>query len=201
MGGFGSGREAYGRRATVEESLSIDIMCLQRGGRLVPGSWGRLCWSDGDEQTVVIGTRAEDGAIVLVYQYRVDDGPWKTIEDRLEISWVRCHVGGRRPYFVCPGMGKRCGRRAVRLYLGDCYFRCRTCQDLGYSSQLETPHERALRRANGIRVKLGGEPGMTAPFPSRKKHMHRRTYGRLCVEALAAEEQARKLLFERLGRL
>ncbi len=61
--------------------------------------------------------------------------------------------------------------------------------------------DRAFRKANKVRMRLGGEPGMAGAFPGKPKGMHWRTYGRLVqkvadAEAVAAEHLT--LVAERL---
>jgi hypothetical protein len=62
-------------------------------------------------------------------------------------------------------------------------FACRQCHQLAYDSQRETPHSRALSRAQANRIKLGGSPIMSDDFPDKPKGMHWHTYNRLCGEA------------------
>jgi len=47
-----------------------------------------------------------------------------------------------------------CGKRVAILYGGNTFI-CRHCRELAYPSQRETDYERAARRTNRIREKLG----------------------------------------------
>jgi hypothetical protein len=86
--------------------------------------------------------------------------------------------------------GLACGRRVAKLHASGRYFLCRHCYRLGHASQSEDAWDRAFRRANKIRQRLGGDPGMAAPFPPRPKGMWKRTYKRLLDRAFEAEMQA-----------
>ena len=132
-----------------------------------------------------------------------DDEEWQDVEEPVPIVWTPCHFGGSRPWFVCPGIvnGVPCGRRVGKLYGPGRYFLCRHCYRLAYQSQREQPHERALRRANSIRMRLGGEPGMLCPFPEKPKGMHWRTYERLRQRVRDAEMVAEERLWVQLGRI
>jgi hypothetical protein len=112
------------------------------------------------------------------------------VTETVRIERVPCRFGGARPYFICPGAvdGSACGRRVVKLHGPGRYFLCRHCYRLAYASQSEGAWDRMLRRADKIRERLGGDPGMAAPLPSRPKGMWLQTYERLLEEAVDAEK-------------
>ena len=90
-------------------------------------------------------------------------------------DFTRLPSGGERSWFLCPACGRRCGI----LYAVNSRLLCRKCGGLSYESQNEPSHYRALRKAQKIRLRLGGSANMTEPFPERPHYMHRRTYQRL----------------------
>ena len=97
--------------------------------------------------------------------------------------------------------GRVCNRRVIKLYGSGKYFLCRHCYRLAYASQREDQMDRTLRRANKIRQRLGGDPGMASVFPERPKGMWRRTYRRLREQTFQAElaaDEAFELRAERL---
>jgi hypothetical protein len=97
--------------------------------------------------------------------------------------------------------GITCRRRVIKLHGPGRYFLCRYCYRLAHVSQSESRWDRALRRANKIRQRLGGEPGMAATFPKKPKGMHRRTYDRLQENVYEAEMVANERLAFVVARL
>ncbi len=133
--------------------------------------------------------RTELNAVVLFYRARSSDaGEWKSIEQRVPITWTACHLGGQRPWFVCAvySNGRYCGRRAAVLYGAGELFACRRCYDLAYISQQQAPRLRRIEKVRKIRVKLGGSANLFDSFPEKPKRMHWRTYLRLRARAQAA---------------
>jgi len=189
MGGFGSGRRSGSGRDTVEGCRSIDVNRLQRAGCLRTGWWGGWQWTRDSEKVASINLRAEAERLHLSYRVRIGGGEWEEVAEIVRIVRVPCRLGGARPYFLCPGVvnGVNCGRRVARLHGPGRYFLCRHCYRLAHASQSESRWDRALRRANKIRQRLGGAPGMAAPFPARPKGMWQRTYERLREETFEAE--------------
>lgn len=203
MGGFGSGRPSGSGRNTVEACRSIDVNRLHSKGCLRSGWWGGWQWTRDGEQVASINLRAEADRLHLSYRVRSDAEPWQDVSETVRIVRVPCRFGGSRPYFICPGVvnGIACGQRVAKLYGPGRYFLCRHCWRLAYASQSEGGWDRALRRANKIRQRLGGELGMAAPFPRRPKGMWLRTYEQMMDRCIAAEVLADEAFAVRAARL
>jgi hypothetical protein len=201
MGGFGSGRPSG--RDTVEACRSIDVNRLHKADCLSTGWWGGWQWTRDGEKVASINLRAEADRLHLSYRVRIGGGEWEDVTETVRTVRVPCRFGGARPYFICPGVvnGTACKRRVAKLYGPGRYFLCRHCYRLAHASRSEGRWDRPLRRANKIRQRLGGEPGMAAPFPDRPKGMWRQTYDRLCEEAFEAEMLAGEAFAIRAERL
>jgi hypothetical protein len=203
MGGFGSGRPSGSGRSVVEAWRSIDVNRLCKMGCLTSGWSGSWQWTCDGVRIAWIGLWAEAERLHLTYRVRVGGGDWEDVAETVRIVRVPCRFGGARPYFICPGLvnGVTCRRRVARLHGPGRYFLCRHCYRLAHASQSECVWDRALRRANKIRQRLGGDPGMAAPFPSKPKGMWRRTYERLRERSFDAEMRANEAFVLQAGHL
>lgn len=203
MGGFGSGRPSGSGRDTVDACRSIDVSRLHKAGCLSTGWRGGWQWTRDGEKVASITLRAEADRLHLSYRVRIGGGEREDVTETVRIVRVPCRFGGARPYFICPGVvnGVGCGRRVAKLYGQGRYFLCRHCYRLVHASQGEGGWDRALRRADKIRQRLGGDPGMAALFPERPKGMWRPTYERLRDEAFEAEILADDAFAIRVERL
>jgi hypothetical protein len=197
-------RPAYGGRRTCESCKSIDVRRWHREGRLSAGQFFSWSWTRSGKPSGSISVRAEGDAVVLLYRSR-DRGTseWKSIEQRVPITWTDCHLGGQRPWFVCSVYcnGRYCERRAAVLYGAGELFACRQCSGLAYASQQDAPMSRGLEQARKIRMKLGGNANLVEPFPDKPPRMHWRVYLRLKARAEAAHSYSNILAMQWLGRL
>src|SRR5499433_2051421 len=150
---------------------------------------GRTPANGGREPAGSITVRVESDAVVLSYRASsCGSNNWKSIQQRVPIRLTACHLGGVRPWFVCPVYcdGRHCGRRAAILYCAGELFACRRCYGLAYQSQQQTALHRRLGQARKIRMRLGGGGDLLEPYPARPKGMLRRTFERLRPRAEAA---------------
>lgn len=194
MGGQGSGSWYRADKKTMTgETHGLDLRQLHREGLLKPGRSFSSRWLRGERETGSIGGRVEGGekpeVVVLSYRHRAAGGEWEDVREPVALEWTPCNFGGSRPWFVCPAELAGCGRRAAMLYAAGRYFLCRRCHDLTYESRRENGMHRALRRAQGVRERLGGSASMLEPFPEKPKGVHRETYERLRREHDEAEQE------------
>ena len=135
------GRPPYGARTACESCKSIDVRRWHRDGRLFAGQHFTWSWTHSSgERTASINVSTERDAVVLTYKTRDSQATeWKSISQRVPITWTDLHFGGRRPWFICSvcSHGQYCGRRVAVLYSLRDYFACRHCYDLAYESQQE----------------------------------------------------------------
>lgn len=194
MGGTGSGRRG-GKRST-ENMNPLDIRRLRRAGLLTPGRVFSWQWSVCGREVASIQIRSEAELVILDYQNRSYGGEWQKMEYPVYLEWTACTLGGQRVWFQCPADG--CGRRVAILY-GGRVFACRHCQKLAYESQRETYDDRACRRADNIRRRLGWCAGIANPVGGKPKGMHWRTYLRLMTEYNDFANASWAGMAERLG--
>ena len=204
MGGFGSGRSSsYGGKNKTEDSLPLDIRKLPRSKCLIPGRSLSWEWSVNDKPVASISMKVEVGHVVLVYRHRPrGETEWQDVEQPVSMAHTPCTYGGARPWWLCPF----CGRRVAVLYISGKHYACRHCYKLAYTSQSESVDDRASRRANRIRKRLGWLVGILNPSGGKPKGMRWKTYWRLHAEhdafvgvSLAVMGRQMEFMKERLG--
>ena len=179
MGGMGSGRRAsYCGRATTEDSMPLDVRRLHRASALLPGRSVSWQWTVNDRVVGSIGIRAGVGTVTLTYNYTPSGCPAEEVHQPVTLTTTPCALGGNRAWFACPA----CNKRVAVIYGAGRLFACRKCKGLAYGSQGEAVDDRAARRADRIRKRLGWTPGILNGNGFKPKGMHWRTYERLVVE-------------------
>ena len=163
--------------------MSIDVRRWHREGLLRAGQLFSSSSMRGGEPARSIRVRTERDAVILTYR----SGSWgasesKSIEQRVPIAWTACHLGGQRPWFVCPVYcnGRYCGRRAAVLYGAGELFACRRCYGLAYASQQETPM-RGISQAQKIRTNSTAAP----TFASRSRRSRNECTGEPIIACAA----------------
>ena len=195
MGGFGSGRGQSGKD-TTSDMRALDILRLQRDGLLIAGRAFGWHWTVNGNEVASIQMRTEADRVILNYRSRSNGGEWQAMEYPVILEWTPCNLGGRRAWFLCPAQG--CGRRVAVLY-GGSIFACRHCHKLAYDCQRETDDDRAMRRADTIRRRLGWGAGIANPAGGKPKGMHWRTFERMRAEHDAFANASWAGMAERLG--
>lgn len=184
MGGSNSGRR-NGKPCT-DDMRSLDIRHVYRKGLLKEGNTFGWSWFRHSETIAGILISVLDDRVQLRYSQSWRGAPWTDCMNEIQLTWTACHFGGQRPWWTCP----TCNRRTALLYSGRCRYACRQCFQLAYKCQRETEKDLAARRANGIRQRLGWEPGIANPPGGKPKGMRWTTYFRLVNQHNAHLSQA-----------
>ncbi|MEY4732469.1 MAG: hypothetical protein RLZZ464_535 [Pseudomonadota bacterium] len=171
MGGFGSGRKSG--KQTTGDMWRLDVRCLARGGYLKPGMAFRWHWQSDGETVASINLTVQVGQVWLHYKHRERGKEWEDMCYPVSLDVTKCHMGGQRVWWLCPALG--CGRRVALLYGGKMYA-CRDCHRLAYQCQREVDYDRATRRADNIRNRLGWDSGSFSGAGIKPKGMHFRTF-------------------------
>ena len=112
MGGTGSGRRwHWGAKDTTGEYRSIDVRRWKRDGLLTPHQSFGWQWTRRGEVVASINICTEPGRVFLDYRHRRrGEQDWESEKYPVYLDWTPCHLGGERPWFLCPALG--CGRRS-----------------------------------------------------------------------------------------
>jgi hypothetical protein len=196
MAEFGSGLGRQHGRKTTSDMHPLDIRRLQRAGVLKTGQLFSWQWTVCGKEVSSIQARTEVDRVILIYKNRSSNGEWHPMEYAVDLEWTACTLGGRRVWFRCPAQG--CGRRVAVLF-GGSIFACRHCHKLAYQCQRETDDDRAIRRYNTIRRRLGWKPGFLNGYGGKPKGMHWRTFERLTAEHDAFVNASLVGMAQRLG--
>ena len=184
MGGFGSGGHNQ-RRLRTEHFRKLDAAGLQRAGLFREGRRGTVSWKSGQETDASIAVIGGQNAIALEYKGKPKDSPsWTDFRERFGIDWSERHFGGAQAYFTCRG----CGKRARLLYLAYFRFRCRACHGLVHASSQERPGDRATRKNQKLREKIGAPLGL-GDIVLRPKGMHNATFSKYVERICGAEQE------------
>jgi hypothetical protein len=89
----------------------------------------------------------------------------------------------------------------VATLYGGRVFACRKCHRLAYPSQREDASDRAGRRADKIRDRLGWDAGILNGPGSKPKGMHWRTFERLVQEHDRWSDKSLGLMLQRFSSL
>ncbi|WP_236658355.1 hypothetical protein [Pseudomonas knackmussii] len=186
---------------TVEDYRALDVRELQRHGVLVAGWRGKWQWSRDGEVRASIGLEVESlERLRLCYQVTFQ-GRAEAKDYPVRVTWTPCHLGGSRPWFLCPD----CGRRVAKIYSHG-VFACRHCLRLNYRCQQVSKRDVASDRSFKLRDTLGCDEGflsVPAECIPKPKGMHWRTFNRKIAQLKAVDGRAwgdARALLDRLER-
>ena len=198
MGGWGSGRYGYRTARTTEAAKRVDIRYIRKQGWLYDGRTGLLSWTSRGEPSGTIGYHIVGDTFILDYKVQEYGGDWDAIKLSVALTSSPCRYGGKRYYFLCPGLN--CGRRCEVLYSADKYFVCRKCAGLIYDSQKGGKLDKLI----GAKHKLGERIFEHYEYGEgwgKKKGMHWKTFNRLNAKYDSYKRKINGALVDRFGQM
>ena len=184
MGGLGSGGHNK-RRLRAEHFRKLDAAGLQRSGLFRDGQRGTVSWKNEHQTETSIAVMGGRRSIELEYKGKPKDGAsWSHYRERFGVDWSERHFGGAQAYLTCRG----CSKRARFLYLARFRFRCRACHGLVHASSQERPGDRATRKNQKLRAKIGAPLGL-GDIVLRPKGMHHSTFSKYIERICEAEQE------------
>ncbi|WP_288076954.1 hypothetical protein [Pseudomonas sp.] len=163
-------------KGATTDYRALDVRELHRTGVLVAGWNGSWRWSRQGKVVASIDLAVESLERVRLSYRLTRDGQAEEKDYPVPITWTPCHLGGSRPWFLCPC----CGRRVAKLYIST-LFACRGCLRLNYRSQQASKRDRPIDRSFDLRRALGCDEGFLirpAELIRKPKGMHWRTFER-----------------------
>jgi hypothetical protein len=182
MGGIGSGRYLrWAGRDTIDQCPQIAIGDIPKVKLLCGEIVSVINWSIGGQSVGGVSVYGGDDFITLKYTVAKNDNEPERIEQKINLTYTACHLGGSRPWFSCPDCDRRSG---VLINAGE-LFSCRKCCELPYKSQMESDTDRAARRIRKVQNRLGNTDWynvLDVRFP-KPLGMHWKTYDRIVARA------------------
>lgn len=107
-------------------------------------------------------------------------------DGELSTTWTYTNFGGRRQWFLCPVCHRRCA--IIYCHSKTLKIGCRICFKGRYLSEHMSQKGRKLHAALKVRKQLGQRRGgIVAPFPSKPKGMHWKTFEAIKFAAIHDE--------------
>lgn len=164
-------------KGSTDNYRTLNIGALKRERCFQPGSQFECSWWRRGEKVASIGIAVESKhALRLRYKSSRRGRDSVQHDYSVPITWTACHLGGERPWFLCPC----CDRRVAKLY-SCALFACRHCVHLNYRSQQVSKRDRHCFRSWTLRQALGCDEGLLftpAELVSKPKGMHWQTFAR-----------------------
>ena len=153
----------------VEERFFISTTAMKP--LLKSGGAGILKWNTGS--TIGYRVLSDRSKVVLNYTITHGDDSSEDIEQCISLTTIPKPYGGRQYFYLCPS----CGKRYLKLYLGDKRFYCRRCLGLNYRSTRQPEWVNACDKAWELCKKLGPDiDPLDVDSAEKPRYMHWDTY-------------------------